>query len=238
MGTPGHVMDAAFIERNQIVERYLAGKLPPRGVIDFERWCRENPQLVDGIGLPDRINAALKLIEVSGRPEPWAEKPRRFYEKPLAFFIAAALCLAATAAAVTFSMQGSAAQREVAELRKRVAERPVQPVTTTRDIVLAPSRTGPSRRPVTRLDGSTGELANLKVDVSWSKFTNFRVLIDRLDQGRVAVLGNQVRDSNGHLRIALNSSALGPGDYQLTMEGLDWRGNAEPQAWVTFAISP
>ena len=30
-------MDREFIEKNQIVERYLTGKLPPRGVTDFER---------------------------------------------------------------------------------------------------------------------------------------------------------------------------------------------------------
>jgi hypothetical protein len=54
----------------------------------------------------------------------------------------------------------------------------------------------------------------------------------------VAILANQLRDSNGQLRLSLNSSALGPGDYQLTMEGLDWRGSPEPQAWVTFAVAP
>ena len=44
------------------------------------------------------------------------------------------------------------------------------------------------------------------------------------------------KDSNGHLRIALNSSALGPGNYQFTIEGLTWKGDAEPDSWITIGI--
>jgi len=55
---------------------------------------------------------------------------------------------------------------------------------------------------------------------------------------RVAVISNVQRDSNGQLRVGFNSSALGPGDYQMTLEGVDCRGGTEPQAWVTFAVVP
>jgi hypothetical protein len=231
-------MDAAFIERNQIIERYLTGKLPPRGVIDFERYCLANPQLVDSLGLTDRINAALKLLDASGRPEPWAEKPRRFYENAVAFFSALGVCAVALVLAVLMSGRATEAERQVALLEKQVGERPLLPATSTRTIVVEPSKTGPSQRAALTLLGSSGEMADLKVDVSWSRFTNYRVTIDRINQGRVAVLGNLQRDSNGQLRIALNSSALGPGEYQLTLDGLDWRGNPDPQGWVTFSVVP
>ena len=59
----------------------------------------------------------------------------------------------------------------------------------------------------------------------------------RLAPTQAAVLTNLARDSNGHLRIALNSSAVGPGEYQLALEGLDWRGNPVPQAWASFSVS-
>src|SRR5580658_10338110 len=65
------LMDREFIARNQIVERYLAGKLPIKGATDFERFCREEPELLDEIGLPERVNAGLRLLEASGKPEPW-----------------------------------------------------------------------------------------------------------------------------------------------------------------------
>jgi len=231
-------MDAQFIERHQIVERYLAGKLPPKGAVDFERWCRANPTLVDGIGLGDRVNAALRLLEASGRPEPWAEKPRRFYERAPAFFAAAAAAAVAAVIAITMSVRTSEAERQVAVLEKRVAERPLLPVSETRTLVVQPSRTGPSQRPVATFASRSGELADFKVDVSWSRFTSYRVTIDRIDQGRVAVIANVQRDSNGQLRLGFNTSALGPGDYQVTLDGVDWRGGTSPQAWITFAVVP
>ena len=44
------VMDREFIARNQIIERYLGGKLPLKGAQDFERYCCEHPDLLDDIG--------------------------------------------------------------------------------------------------------------------------------------------------------------------------------------------
>jgi hypothetical protein len=92
-------------------------------------------------------------------------------------------------------------------------------------------------RSAVTIGGNRTELADLKIDVSWSRFTTFRVTIDRIDQGRVLVLGNLQRDSNGHLRLALNSSALGPDDYAVQLEGLDWRGAAHKEGWFTFSVA-
>jgi hypothetical protein len=44
------------------------------------------------------------------------------------------------------------------------------------------------------------------------------------------------RDSNGNLHLELNSTALGPGAYQLAIEGLTWRGETVPQAWATIGF--
>jgi hypothetical protein len=45
------------------------------------------------------------------------------------------------------------------------------------------------------------------------------------------------KDSNGHLRLSLNSSALGPGVYDVTIHGLDWRGASSPAAWASFEVA-
>ena len=80
-------------------------------------------------------------------------------------------------------------------------------------------------------------MADLKIDLSWSQFTAFRVTIDRVDQGRVGVLHNVQRDSNGNLHLGSTARRSGPGDYQLTIEGLTWRGEPVPQAWATISIA-
>ena len=76
----------------------------------------------------------------------------------------------------------------------------------------------------------------MRIDESRSPYQLFRIVIDRIDQGRVGIIDRISKDSAGNLRIALNTTALGPGNYQLTIEGLNWQGHAQPDSWVTIGI--
>lgn len=229
-------MDRDFIARNQIVERYLSGKLPVKGATDFERFCSEHPELLDELGLPDRVNAGLRLLEAAGKPEPWQEAPRRFWEKPQFTMGLGAAALVMLITLIVLGTSTSSKSSKIAKLEQQVKEQPLEAATTTRTIRLVPSRTGGSNNPVVEIGGASSQLADLKIDMSKSDFRNFRITIDRIDQGRVAILHNLVKDSNGHLRIAINSSAFGPGNYQMTIDGITWRGETVPDAWVTIAI--
>jgi hypothetical protein len=126
--------------------------------------------------------------------------------------------------------------QKIAKLQRQSAEQPLEAATNTRTIRLVPSHDGASNSPAVMIGGGAAQLVDFKIDESKSAYKTFRITIDRIDQGRVAVLHNLVKDSNGHLRLALNSSALGPGNYQLTIEGLSWRGDPEPDSWVTIGI--
>jgi hypothetical protein len=229
-------MDRDFIARNQIVERYLSGRLPLKGATDFERFCKDNPQVLDELGLPERVNAGLRLLEASGKPEPWQEKPQRSWVKPqfLLGLVAVAVLLGGGLAVVM--SDNAAKSQKIAKLQKQATDRPLEPATTTRSIRLVPSHEAASNTPAVMIGGGAAELVDLKIDETRSAYKMFRITIDRIDQGRVQVLHNIAKDSNGHLRIALNSSALGPGNYQLTIEGLSWRGDPEPDSWVTIGI--
>lgn len=230
-------MDRDFIARNQVVERYLTGRLPLRGATDFERFCHEHPELLDEIGLPERVNASLRLLEASGKPEPWQEAPRPVWQKPRVILgLAAAVVVLGVALGIVAGGSAGKSHR-VADLQKRLTEQALDPATSTREIRLLPSRSGASNSPAITVGGGKAELADLKIDESRSPYHTFRITIDRIDQGRVGVISNIAKDSNGHLRIALNSSALGPGSYQLTLEGLDWRGDPQPDSWVTIGIA-
>ncbi|MEO6081314.1 MAG: hypothetical protein ABIQ86_16315 [Steroidobacteraceae bacterium] len=230
-------MDAEFIQQNQVIERYLAGKLPLKGAQDFERYCREHPETLTSLGMADRINAALRLLDASGEPEPWAQKKIPFYQKPVAIAVVAALACTLLIAALMLLAAGQKKDQQIAVLTKDAESQPMQPSKSTRSVVIATSRTGPVSRSMATIGGKETELADFKFDVSWSTYSNFRITIDRVDQGRVAVITNLARDSNGHLRIALNSSAIGPGEYDLNFDGLDWRGDPTPQAWARFAVN-
>jgi hypothetical protein len=229
-------MDRDFIARNQIVERYLSGRLPLKGAQEFERFCREQPQLLDEIALGDRISAALRLLDASGRPAPWETHTKRWWERlPLLLGVTtAALILALSCLFMDHRL--ASGEQAYATLAQRARLQPLEAAQSTSPITLIPSRTGPMSDSMVAIGGGPAQMAALKFDLSWSAFTSFRVTIDRIDQGRVGVLHNMLRDSAGNVQIELNSSALGPGDYRFTIEGLTWRGDPVPQAWATISI--
>lgn len=232
---PAMPMDRDFILRNQIVERYIAGRLPLKGTQEFERYCATHPELIEELGISERVHSGLRLLDASHVALPWEPKPRRWWEH--ARVLVGALVLAGAALAFAAVVGSRVVERDdtIRGLRTQLHEQPIDPATSTRVVRLVPNRTAPSRRDSIVIGGSA-EMADLKIDMSWSKYTAFRVTVDRVDQGRVLVLHNLLRDSNGDLNIGLNTTALGPGSYQFAIEGLTLKNEAFAQAWVTVGL--
>jgi len=229
-------IDRDFILKNQLVERYIAGRLPLRGAQDLERFCRENPELLEEIHLAQNINAAVRLLETSGHASPWEPERKTWWERPEVPIAAAVVAVIMGCVALVSHSRMSDARHAEAALRQQLAAQPLEASTSTRPITVIPSRTGPTASLVT-IGGGAVQMADLKFDVSWTPLNVFRITIDRIGQGRVGMLHNVQRDSNGNIHIELNSSALGPGDYQFTIEGLNWKGEPIPQAWATISIA-
>jgi hypothetical protein len=230
------VMDRDFIVRNRIVELYLSGSLPVRSATVFEKFCRQNPQILDEIGLPERVHTALRLLEASGKPEPWQEKPKRFWEQPYVLAALAGLALVLGVATLVADKRVSEQTHKAAALQQLVTSQPLDAATGTSTIYIQPTHSGPSSATAANIGGSAAQLVNIKIDMNHSDFRAFRITIDRPNQGRVAVLNNLIKDSNGALGFALNTSALGPDTYLLTIEGLDWRGDPQPDSWGAINI--
>jgi hypothetical protein len=233
--SPSVPMDRDFIAKNQIVEKYLSGRLPPRGVTDFERAIRGNPALIEELGLASRVHAGLRLLEASGAPEPWAEKPRNFFEKPAFVAAAAAAAVIGLLASAVLAIKLSGRDTQIIALKKENFERPISPSGTKRTVIVRPARGGPPKQAT--LEIASGELVELKTDLSWTNYGTFRVTLDRVDQGRVAIIDNLTKDSNNHMRLSLNGGAFGPGDYLLTIEGLNMRREATPLGWARVAVT-
>ena len=227
-------MDREFIIKNQIVERYLAGRLPPKGVTDFERLIRSRPQLIDELGLAEKVNAGLRLLDAAGVAEPWAEKPKKFWEKPGFGMGAAALAAVALIGCAVLAMQVSSRNQTIEKQAKENLERPIAPSTLKRTYLVNISRNGPPAGAALTI--RKGEFAEMKADLTWSRFPSYRVSIDRINQGRVAVMDAMEKDSNGHLRLSLNAGAFGPGDYLVTIEGLNLRRESIPVGWYRVRV--
>jgi hypothetical protein len=234
-GSTAPAMDREFIIKNQIVERYLAGRLPPKGVTDFEKLIRQRPQLIEELGLAEKVNAGLRLLDAAGVAEPWAEKEKKVWEKPAFALGAAALAAAALIGCAVLAMQVSSRESAIAKLKVENHERPIAPSTHKRTILIGTARNGPPAQSTVTI--GSGDFAELKVDLSWTRYGQFKVSIDRVNQGRVAVLDGVTKDSNGHVRISLNAGAFGPGDYMVQLDGLNMRREGLPVAWFRFTVA-
>jgi hypothetical protein len=236
-GFPARGMDRDFIARNQVVERYLSGKLPIKAATDFERYCKEHPELLDELGLPERVNAGVRLLEASGKPEPWQEAAKPIWQQPAAILGTAGLAVVLALVLAIVAAGSAGKTHKILDLQRQVSDRTLDAATNTRVIRLLPNRSGAASTPAIVIGGGPAQLVDFRIDESRSPYKDFRITIDRVDQGRVMVIDNLTKDSNGHLRVAVNSSAFGPGNYLLTIEGLTTRLEPQPDSWVTIGIA-
>src|SRR6266513_2019364 len=159
-------MGLDFIARNQVVERYLSGRLPLKGATDFERFCHQHPELLDEIGLTERVHAGVRLLEASGKPEPWQEAARPLWQRPRVIPGLAAAVLVLGAALAMVALGSVAKSQRITALQKQAFERALDPATSTREIRLLPSRSGASNTPAITIGGGSTQLADFKIDVS------------------------------------------------------------------------
>ena len=235
-------MDRAFIEKHQVVERYLAGKLPFKAVQDFEKFCRENPELLDELELPERLNAGLRLLEASGRPpappgpEETAQPQVQWWRRIEVTAGLAALGVVALICLWVLGIRYAERGDQIKELELQVQHGSLQAPTRRRTISATPSSVRTSNVGLTLQLRETSELIELVLNVSRPRHNLYRVTLERKGVARVGTIHNLLRDSNGNLRVIFNNSALRPGDYQVTIEGVPARGSPAPVGWLNVRV--
>ena len=208
--------------------RYIAGSLTPEEVRQFEAAIRATPGLVDELGLDDHLTRAVKLLDSDalGRRAPW-------WRRPAAFFAAAGMtALLGIALGVVLWRWDMAVDRQHL-LEANAAEGFLAPTSRSETVRIDAERSGRYS-----IGGGGAARIELQVAMRTARFNQFRVNLARADGSFVAQMNRMVRDSNGNLRLALNSSMLPPGGYEMRIEGLTWRGEAVPLRRVALTMQP
>jgi hypothetical protein len=81
------------------------------------------------------------------------------------------------------------------------------------------------------------QLLELHLPVGYAEFLAFALIMDKVDHGRVLMVERITPDSNKDLLLSLNSSALGPGEYRLRLQGYTWRGERVDVGWVRLKVA-
>ena len=191
------------------------------------RWRR--PAVQVDLPLPDPPAAV--------DPERPVELP--WWQRPVSVAtlagLAALLLIMTIAAQVSARRERAAAAVLAVELRTATLRAP----TRDRSLRVVPNPRSWSAAP----DASIAwpeppEMIELYMPVGYARFEVFAITIDKANQGRMMVLQRVSPDSNRDLRISLNSSAFGPGEYRLRLQGYTWRGQRIDAGWVRLQVKP
>ena len=228
--------DRGFIEEHKLVERYLENKLPVKGARDLENWCRANPEYLTELKLSERAQSSLKLLEASGQPQDLREPQPPWWKTkylPIGLGVLSFLCLVAF-----WALLGKYVllRGELDDTRTLMNQGSLVQPAAESHLQVAPDRApdiGKARIAVSR---SAPQLVDLHVDLSYTKLTQFRMVVDKKDQGRALILNDLLKDSNGELQLTFNTTGLAGGIYEARIEGLPFRGAPIPLGWLVLEV--
>jgi hypothetical protein len=253
-------MDRTYIESQHIVERYLTGDLTVREARDFEKYCFENPDILKSLPIPVRVKA--KMARRPGEELPTADfdptatntsieaaglhieddddDDVRSYRgsgdsRTLTMVLSIALIVAIVGAGVLW-FRTTEMEKQLKFSQRAVKSMQLRAPGGMREYKIAPGRSPATATTVNVGWPDPPQLIELHVDMTDGNYNLFLVTIDSVADGRAMQIRRVARDTNKELRIGLNSSAFGPGDYDLKFEGYTWRGETVPVGWMKLKL--
>ena len=225
-------MDHTTIEEENVVERYVAGKLEPEDVARFEEHYLDCAACIDAVEDAERLHRGLGRIAAQETVEALAARRiallawSRSRWAPLAM---AALVVLALLPAGWQYRRSSVLSRQLEEERRPQVNTPVVSLVPFRD-------SGFGESPVQELSlAAEPEWIVLSLEPGGPGFPLYRATL--LDAGGEVVWEVEGLEPNdlGALSVAVHSSWLAPGEYDLALEGLA-EGGATSVPMVRFPL--
>ena len=256
-------MDRKYIEAEHIVDRYLSGDLTVREAREFEQYCLDHPEALKAMPIPVRLKTRLarrpaqdsetgvfKAIPSSATRAAMeaseegfdVEEERREFSRAQARRQPHGADRPGVRAGRRgrrrhrYAMQANSLSKQVRTMERAARAAQMQAPGVTRTYHVQPVH-GKPEQPTLEVGWPTPpQWLDIYIDVSEGKYTQFLITIDKIDGGRVMQLRRVTRDSNSELRFRLNSSAFGPGDYLVKIDGYNWRGQTEAVGWLMLGL--
>jgi len=167
-----------------------------------------------------------------------ASEPLRRWQSPVAVAGLAALCVVLLVATAWSLRRASIDRASAVSASRSVQELTVRAASDERDLRIAPNpRSWSSAPDVVLRAPEPPEMLNLFFAVGYTTYTSFAITIDKADHGRVLTVQRVTADSNRDLRLSLNSSAFGRGEYRIRIQGYAWQGKRVDAGWVRLIVS-
>ena len=183
------------------------------------------------------VQVELALPPPPGPPLPAEEIVLAWWQKPVAVVSLAALAVLLLVVAVASQLHARRDRALAATLETRVRTLTLRPSTAERALRIPPNPRSWSAVPDSVIAWpEPPQLLELYLPIGYTAFTSFALTIDKVDQGRMMIVQRVMPDSNRDIRLSLNSSAFGPGEYRIRIEGYTWRGQRVGAGWVRLVM--
>jgi hypothetical protein len=205
-------MDPQFIRQAGLIDQYLGGKLAAAEQKKLEQALAESPGLAGELGLPEILRRVVRLI---GDGTILETPPRRIWETRWFLLTIATIAVLAIVAVAVLWRQQRIAEAEHLALEKIIAVGSL--VAPTRLSIIEVSPASPSRAPTVYHIGNryAPSLAELRIDLRNAPGFRYTINIRRDDGTHWERIENLTRDSNGYLRLGVNTSTFAAGIYDL-----------------------
>jgi hypothetical protein len=228
--------DAKFIEEHRLIERYLDNKLPVKGARDLENWCRANPDYLVGLKISDRAQASLKLLEASGKPLDLREPQPAWWKSPYVPIALAVIALVSLLGFWVLFSKHMLLRSQLEDARTRASQGSLEPPAALTSMKVSPDRAPGVEHARVSVNHAAPQLMDLRIDMSFTKAMQFRLIVDKQNQGRALILNNLLKDSNGELRLTFNTTGLSAGVYTARIEELPFHGGPIPDGWLILEV--
>lgn len=183
------------------------------------------------------VQEELPLPPPPGPPIPVEEVVLEWWQKPVAVASLAAVAVLFLALAIAALVESRRDSARASTLAARVKTLTLRASTAERALRIAPNPRSWSAAPDAVIAWpEPPQMLELYLPVAYSDFTSFAITVDKVDHGRMMIVQRAMPDSNRELRLSLNSSAFGPGEYRVRIEGYTWRGQRVDAGWVRLVI--
>jgi hypothetical protein len=191
---------------------------------------------------PFRLRKPAEQVELPLPPPPGPPLPAEeivlpWWQKPAAVASLAAVAALLLVLTVVSQLNARRDRALAGELEARVKTLTMRASTAERALRISPNPRSWSAAPDAVIAWpDPPQLLDIYLPVAYSDFTSFALTIDKVDHGRMLTVQRMMPDSNRELRLSLNSSAFGAGEYRIRIEGYNWRGQRAAAGWVRLVV--
>ena len=214
-------MDQKYIQENQVVERYLQGKLAPAEAEAYEAYYLTHPEVMDELELAERLKQGLEVVEESGYFGPSRGPAGRIS----GLFTVLTSPQYAAAASILLLVSLTFSSMIYRENLRLTDPAPIAGSASRLELIFALRGAGDVREISA---GNESESVVLLLEFASPSYASYRATVTRESDGgsqEVARLAGLERGFQDYLAVSIPGRLMTAGDYEILVEGLGADGD-------------